>query len=213
MLGEPVSPSRAGPGRPAHSLCTLSPSLYSDCAAGAATHAVGCLGQRREPPAPTHTRVTRPAAAPLATDSPRGARGGVTSVARRRWDGVRPVLGFSYNAALLVVFVLLVSTNKIPGEACAASNYSTKRTLSHSTQVRHRYATIPKESSQHSLAQHWARDWRALALTQVHHPNFTTKLPRTALGTALARTGTNTGTPREPPKRLWWPQCLERAMH
>ena len=30
--------------------CTLSPSLYSDCAAGAATHAVGgCLGQRREP--------------------------------------------------------------------------------------------------------------------------------------------------------------------
>ena len=21
----------------------------------------------------------------------------------------------------------------------------------------------------HSLAQHWARDWRALALTQVHH--------------------------------------------
>ena len=53
------------PGRAAHSLCTLSPSLYSDCAAGAATHAVGCLGQRREPPAPTHTRVTRPAAAPL----------------------------------------------------------------------------------------------------------------------------------------------------
>ena len=28
MLGEPVSPSRAGPGCPAHSLCTLSPSLY-----------------------------------------------------------------------------------------------------------------------------------------------------------------------------------------
>ena len=37
------------PGRGAHSLCTLSPSLYSDCAAGAATHAVRCLGQRREP--------------------------------------------------------------------------------------------------------------------------------------------------------------------
>ena len=32
--------------------------------------------------------------------------------------------------------------------------------------------------------------------------NFTTKLPRTTLGTGLARTGTNTGTPREPPKRL-----------
>ena len=32
--------------------------------------------------------------------------------------------------------------------------------------------------------------------------NLTTKLPRTTLGTGLARTGTNTGTPREPPKRL-----------
>jgi len=31
--------------------------------------------------------------------------------------------------------------------------------------------------------------------------NFTTKLPRTTRGTGLARTGTNTGTPREPPKR------------
>ena len=28
----------------------------------------------------------------------------------------------------------------------------------------------------HSVAQHWARDWRALALTQAK--NFTTKLPR-----------------------------------
>ena len=26
-----------------------------------------------------------------------------------------------------------------------------------------------KRILQHSLAQHWARDWRALALTQVHH--------------------------------------------
>ena len=33
-------------------------------------------------------------------------------------------------------------------------------------------------------------------------PSFTNKLPRTTLGTGLARTGTNTGTPREPPKRL-----------
>ena len=32
--------------------------------------------------------------------------------------------------------------------------------------------------------------------------NFTTKLPRTTLGMGLARTGTNTGTPREPPERL-----------
>ena len=32
--------------------------------------------------------------------------------------------------------------------------------------------------------------------------NLTTKLPRTTLGTGLARTGTNTGTPLEPPKRL-----------
>ena len=29
--------------------------------------------------------------------------------------------------------------------------------------------------------------------------NFRTKLPRATLGTGLARTGTNTGTPREPP--------------
>ena len=28
------------------------------------------------------------------------------------------------------------------------------------------------------------------------------KLPLTTLGMGLARTGTNTGTPREPPKRL-----------
>ena len=39
-----------------------------------------------------------------------------------------------------------------------------------------------------SLAQHWARDWLALALTQAKK-NFTTKLPRTTLGTGLARTG------------------------
>ena len=41
-----LSPSRP---RCAHSLCTLSPSLYSDCAAGAATHAVGCLQQLLPP--------------------------------------------------------------------------------------------------------------------------------------------------------------------
>ena len=38
--------------RPAHSLSTSVSVLYrlnSDCAAGAATHAVGCFGQRREP--------------------------------------------------------------------------------------------------------------------------------------------------------------------
>ena len=37
----------------------------------------------------------------------------------------------------------------------------------------------------------WARDWRILKTNK----NFTTKLPRTTLGTGLARTGTNTGTP------------------
>ena len=28
---------------------------------------------------------------------------------------------------------------------------------------------VKKNFKQKSLAQHWARDWRALALTQVHH--------------------------------------------
>ena len=57
-----------GAAQPVH---TLSPSLYSDCAAGAATHAVGCLGQRREPRGgPPLTALPRgrtrpPAAAPL----------------------------------------------------------------------------------------------------------------------------------------------------
>ena len=35
--------------------------------------------------------------------------------------------------------------------------------------------------------------------------NFRTKLPRTTLGTGLARTGTNTGTPRKiPPSAVRW---------
>ena len=38
---------------------------------------------------------------------------------------------------------------------------------------------------QNSLAQHWARDWRALVLTQVHQKNI--KLPGTTLGTGLKR--------------------------
>ena len=77
-----------------------------------------------------------------------------------------------------------------------------------------------------SLARHWARDWRALALTQVHHEktiSFTTKLqvapklPLTnntttklcvsptlgcGLGTGLARTGTNSATNTGAPKRI-----------
>ena len=48
---------------------------------------------------------------------------------------------------------------------------------------------------------HWARDWRALALTHRYTngnaKEFSRKLPRTKLGTGLARTGTNTGTPKE----------------
>ena len=46
---------------------------------------------------------------------------------------------------------------------------------------------ILQENSQ-DWAQDWARDWRALALTQVHRKkNFTTKLPRTTLGTGLGK--------------------------
>ena len=40
--------------------------------------------------------------------------------------------------------------------------------------------------------------WRPFKIQK----NFTSELPRTTLGTGLARTGTNTGTPRELPKRL-----------
>ena len=47
---------------------------------------------------------------------------------------------------------------------------------------------------------------------EVQKKNFTTKLPRTTLGTGLARTGTNTGTPLEPPKRLRRGEKKERKM-
>ena len=51
--------------------------------------------------------------------------------------------------------------------------------------------------------QTWVRNNdKTKARAEEREKNFTTKLPRTTLGTGLARTGTNTGTPREPPKRL-----------
>ena len=48
-----------------------------------------------------------------------------------------------------------------------------------------------KNFEKNSVAQHWARDWRALALTQ-EKKNFTRQKELGKLGTGLARTGTNT---------------------
>ena len=68
-------------------------------------------------------------------------------------------------------------------------------------------APTPRGTHAASAQQRRARSrrlWRRCRLTRRRRScrKFTTKLPRTTLGTGLARTGTNTGTPREPPKRL-----------